>query len=62
MSSGPVILNFGNNKMREEALIALVMLGFVRNQAEKAVDKAIAGFSAEDLSVEKLIKQALKTL
>jgi Holliday junction DNA helicase RuvA len=55
-------LNFGNNKVREEALIALVMLGFVRNQAEKAVDKAIAGISAEDLSVEMLIKQALKTL
>jgi len=62
MVKSPINLNFGNNKIREEALIALVMLGFVRNQAEKAVDKAIAGVSAEDLTVEVLIKQALKTL
>jgi Holliday junction DNA helicase RuvA len=62
IATGSINLNFGNNKVREEALIALVMLGFVRNQAEKAVDKAIAGISAEDLSVEMLIKQALKTL
>jgi Holliday junction DNA helicase RuvA len=51
----------GGNKNREEALMALVMLGFVRNQAEKAVDKAMQSAQA-DLSVEELIKQALKTL
>jgi Holliday junction DNA helicase RuvA len=54
-------LNSGGNKNREEALMALVMLGFVRNQAEKAVDKAIQT-AQEDLSVEELIKQALKAL
>jgi Holliday junction resolvasome RuvABC DNA-binding subunit len=37
------------------------MLGFVRNQAEKAIDKAMQSAQA-DLSVEELIKQALKTL
>lgn len=51
----------GGNKNREEALMALVMLGFVRNQAEKAVDKAMQTAQG-DLSVEELIKQALKTL
>jgi Holliday junction DNA helicase RuvA len=51
----------GGNKNREEALLALVMLGFVRMQAEKAVDKAMQSANG-DLSVEELIKQALKTL
>lgn len=44
----------------EEALSALVMLGFVRAQAEKV----LAGIqqSTPDLSVESLIKEALKKL
>jgi Holliday junction DNA helicase RuvA len=49
-----------NNTNKEEALSALEVLGFVRKQAEKAVDKALEGDSA--LSVEDIIKQALKNL
>lgn len=50
-----------DNKMREEALSALVMLGFARNMAEKAVDKALKT-EGNALSVEHLIKLALKNL
>lgn len=50
-----------DNKMRNEALSALVMLGFAKNVAEKAVDKAL-NKEGNALSVEHLIKLALKNL
>ncbi|MBK0381581.1 Holliday junction branch migration protein RuvA [Pedobacter sp. SD-b] len=50
-----------NNTSKDEALSALVMLGFVKNTAEKAVDAAIKS-SSELLSVETIIKIALKSL
>ncbi len=50
-----------DNKMRNEALAALVMLGFAKNIAEKAVDKALKK-EGNALSVEHLIKLALKNL
>lgn len=50
-----------NNSSKDEALSALVMLGFVKNTAEKAVDAAVRS-STETLSVESIIKIALKTL
>ncbi|WP_304297590.1 Holliday junction branch migration protein RuvA [Capnocytophaga leadbetteri] len=46
---------------KEEALAALEVLGFVRKQAEKVVDK-IVQVAPESLSVEDIIKQALKSL
>lgn len=50
-----------DNKMRDEALSALVMLGFAKNMAEKAVDKALKT-EGNAVSVEHLIKLALKNL
>ncbi len=50
-----------NYTIRDEALSALVMLGFPKINAEKALDQAISG-SNESLSVEQLIKIALKSL
>jgi Holliday junction DNA helicase RuvA len=50
-----------NNTAREEALSALVMLGFNKNVAEKALEAAIKS-EDESLSVERLIKIALKSL
>ena len=47
-----------DNIIRSEALSALVMLGFSKSQSEKVVDKIIK--SIPDISVEELIKQALK--
>lgn len=46
--------------MREEALAALVMLGFVKNQAAKVLDRLMAEGRID--SVETLIKRALKLL
>lgn len=50
-----------SNTNKEEALAALEVLGFVRKQAEKVVDKIIISDS-EELSVEQIIKIALKSL
>lgn len=50
-----------HNTAKEEALSALVMLGFTKNVAEKSLDTAIKTGS-ENLSVEQLIKIALKSL
>jgi len=51
----------GLKTVKEEALSALVMLGFVRNVAEKVLDQEIAKNSGP-LTVEQLIKFALKSL
>lgn len=49
-----------NNTNKEEALSALEVLGFVRRQAEKAVDKVLSQDGS--LSAENIIKRALKNL
>ena len=49
------------NTAKDEALSAMIMLGFAKNQAEKVIDYAIKT-SPEGLSVEQLIKIALKSL
>lgn len=49
-----------NNTVREEALSALITLGFVKKNAEKAVDKILR--SNPESSVEQLIKDALKQM
>lgn len=49
-----------NNTTRQEALSALTMLGFARSAAEKTLDQIIK--SEGELSVEQLIKHALKRL
>lgn len=51
---------FTTNTIKDEALSALVMLGFVKAPAAKVLDKIIAGGGIT--SVEELIKQALKQL
>jgi Holliday junction DNA helicase RuvA len=54
------IFKLADNTIKKEALSALEILGFARKQAEKAIDKLLTTNS--DLSVEDLIKQALKLL
>lgn len=49
-----------NSELKEEAISALVMLGFVSAAATKAVDKVIK--EQPGLKVEQVIKQALKLL
>lgn len=50
-----------NKTVKDEALTALVTLGFTRNVAEKVLDQEIKR-SGEELTVEQLIKFALKSL
>lgn len=49
-----------NNTIKEEALSAMIMLGFGKNPAEKALNKVM--LSGEELTVEDLIKRTLKNL
>jgi Holliday junction DNA helicase RuvA len=51
---------FSNNTIKEEALSALVMLGFSKAPAEKALSKIFSQTS--DITVEELIKRTLKNL
>ncbi|HNE45706.1 MAG TPA: Holliday junction branch migration protein RuvA [Chitinophagales bacterium] len=50
-----------HNTIKEEALIALAMLGFSRQQGEKAIAAALKN-SPNPVDVENLIKLALKNL
>ncbi len=50
-----------HNTTRDEALSALIMLGFGKQVAEKAIDNAVKKTN-EDLTVEQMIKTALKNL
>lgn len=54
------ILPTQSNTIRNEALSALLVLGFVKAQAEKAIDLAIR--KSNPASVEELIKGALASL
>lgn len=54
------ILTTTYNKNREEALMALVTLGFPKQAAEKALEKAIKQQGVSTENVELLIKSALK--
>ncbi len=49
-----------SNTSKDEALSALEVLGFVRKQAERVVDKIVA--QKPDANVETIIKDALKNL
>lgn len=55
------LIEISHNTNREEALSGLSVLGFNKAGAEKAVDK-ILKIRGEELSVEELIKEALKIL
>lgn len=48
------------NLIRQEALAALVTLGYSRTIAEKSIRKVISENSAESMSAETLIKESLK--
>ncbi len=54
------IIAFSDNTAREEALSALVMLGFTRNSATKVVDDLLK--ENRTLPVEEIVRKALKLL
>lgn len=62
-TAGEIQMPMGSGSVKkEEASAALVMLGFTRPMAEKAIIKVSKQRQGEDLSVEELIKLALKTI
>jgi len=68
--SWPQKVEISHNTIREQSLSGLVVLGFPRKVAEKAIDEVIRDFRQPGdpdpekgaLSVERLIKEALKRL
>ncbi len=54
------ILAFSDNTAREEALSALVMLGFARSSASKVIDNILR--ENRKLQVEEIVRKALKLL
>jgi Holliday junction DNA helicase RuvA len=54
------IFTFSDNTKREEALSALVMLGFAKSTILKVLDKIVR--EEKNLTVEDIIKRALKNL
>jgi Holliday junction DNA helicase RuvA len=57
-------LDISYNTLREEALSGLMVLGFARKVAEKAINQVLSSDQdgKESLSVEQVIKEALKLL
>jgi Holliday junction DNA helicase RuvA len=55
-----VIPSSAQLKIRSEAMVALMSLGYTRAGAEQALRSVISSSSRKDLSVEELIKQALQ--
>ncbi|MEJ2594678.1 MAG: Holliday junction branch migration protein RuvA [bacterium] len=56
----PEKVDFSHNTLKDEALSGLMILGFSKSSAAKAIDRVLKQQSAE--SVEQLIKEALKIL
>jgi Holliday junction DNA helicase RuvA len=54
-------LVFSNNTMHEEALSALVMLGFAKNAAQKALATILKKKQGAPVTTEELVKEALKS-
>jgi Holliday junction DNA helicase RuvA len=54
------IFAFADNTRRDEALSALVMLGFAKGAVSKVLEKIVR--EEKDLTVEEIIKRALKNL
>ncbi len=54
------IFAFADNTRREEALSALVMLGFAKSTVSKTLDKIVR--EEKNLTVEEIIKRALKNM
>lgn len=59
-ASDQILITPADNTIRDEALSALVMLGFARKNIEKELDKLLK--ANPDLTVEETIKKALKGL
>ena len=57
---GELALGLPQNKQKEEALTALVTLGFAKNATEKSISKVLKKYG-NDLEVEEIVKHALSS-
>lgn len=58
VQTGALALTMAGNKTHEEALTALVTLGFAKSAAEKAIEKVLKKHGS-DLGVSEIVKNAL---
>ncbi len=61
-TTGDDYLVSANNTIQEEALSALVMLGFNKNSAQKAIGAILRKKQGEVVTAEELVKEALKSV
>lgn len=60
VQTGALALAMASNKTHDEALTALVTLGFAKSAAEKAIEKVLKKHGA-DLGVSEIVKNALSS-
>ena len=60
VQTGTLYLGLGANKVHEEALSALVTLGFAKSAAEKSIEKVVKKHGA-DIGVSDIVKYALSS-
>jgi Holliday junction DNA helicase RuvA len=58
--AGGELFPLQDNRLKDEALSALVILGFGKGEADKVISKIL--LTGTDLTLEELIKKALKQL
>lgn len=60
VQTGPLNLGLAGNKVHEEALSALVTLGFAKSAAEKSIEKVVKKHGS-DIGVSDIVKYALSS-
>jgi len=60
VETGTLSLSISSNKVHEEALSALVTLGFMKSAAEKSIEKVLKKHGS-DISVGEIVKYALSS-
>jgi len=60
MEESPEIFISENNTIKDEALSALVMLGFAKKEVEKVLGKVL--ITNPEFTIEQLVKASLKAL
>ena len=60
VDDSPELIPSEDNIVKDEALQALITLGFTKGSAEKAIEKIIKQNAGKEIAVEEIIRLALK--
>ena len=60
VDDSPELIHSEDNIVKDEALQALITLGFTKGSAEKAIEKIIKQNAGKEIAVEEIIRLALK--